>query len=291
MILVTGAGGTVGSEVLKQLRQQGAQVRAAFHSSDKAKRAKSQGIDVTTLDFADRKSIATALEGVDKLFLLGPTAPNQVELENNVVAEAKNAGIKHIVKLSVLDAANERLTFAQWHRAVEKNIEDSGIPYTFLRPTSFMQNTINYYLPTIQTDGAFYLPEGEAKTSLVDVRDIAAVAVKALTDSGHERKAYDLTGPETLTNHEVAEKLSAAVGREIRYVNIPPDAFREGALKTGIPDFYVDALLDLHRFIAAGGSEYISPDVERVLGRKPHTFDQFARDHVDIFRAQRSAAS
>jgi uncharacterized protein YbjT (DUF2867 family) len=291
MILVTGAGGTVGSEVLKQLREHGASARAAFHSPDKTKRAKAQGVDAVTLDFADRASIAAALKGVDKVFLLGPTVPNQIELENNVVDEATKAGVKHIVKLSVLGAADEKFTFAKWHRAVEKNIERSGMAFTFLRPISFMQNTINYYLPTIQSDGAFYLPEGEAKTSLIDVRDIAAVAVKALTSSGHEGKAYDLTGPGALTNAEVAKKLSTAAGREIRYVNVPPDAFKEGALKADMPEVYVDALVDLHLFIAAGGSEKVYADVERVLGRKPHTFDQFARDYADVFRAQRSAAS
>jgi uncharacterized protein YbjT (DUF2867 family) len=285
MILVTGAGGTVGSEVLKQLREQGAKVRAGFNNPEKAARAKQQGIDAVVLDFADRASIAQALNGVDKVFLLGPTVPNQSQLESNVVEEAKKASVKHIVKLSVLGAPDEKFTLAKWHRAVEKNIENSGLQYTFLRCNEFMQNTLTYYLPTIQSDGAFYLPTKDSKNSVIDTRDIAAVAVKALTTSGHENKAYELTGPEAVSHEQIAQKLSAAAGTQIKYVDIPPAAYKESSLAAGVPEFYVDLLLNLYQFYVAGQAEKLSKDVERVLGRKPRTFDEFARDHAQAFKA------
>jgi uncharacterized protein YbjT (DUF2867 family) len=285
MILVTGAGGTVGSEVLKQLREQGAKVRAGFNNPEKAAAAKKQGIDSVVLDFSDRASVGAALKGVDKVFLLGPTVPNQTELENNVVEEAKKAGVKHIVKLSVLDAPAEKFTLAKWHRAVERNIEDSGMAYTFLRCNEFMQNTINYYLPSIKSDGAFYLSTKDSKVSPVDVRDIAAVAVKALTTTGHENKAYDLTGPEALNHNQMAQKLSAASGRQIKYVDIPAEAYKEGAVAAGIPDWYAELLLNLYAFYEQGRAQQVSNDVERVTGRKARSFDDFARDHAQAFKA------
>ena len=279
MILVTGASGTVGSEVLKQLREAGQQVRAGFHNPQKAAKAKAEGIDSVVFDFAERSSIAATLKGVDKLFLLGPTVANQSELENNVVDEAKKAGVKHIVKLSVFDAPEKSYTFAKWHRAVEENIERSGVAYSFLRPTGFMQNYVTYQGETIRAQNSFYLAVGDAKTPFVDVRDIAAVAVKTLTEPGHEGKAYDLTGPEPLSNYQVAEKLSRALGREINYVAILPEAFRQGAKAAGMPDFYIDALLDLDDFYASH-DQTVSASVERVTGRRPHNFDEFARDYA-----------
>jgi len=270
---------------LRQLRESGQPVRAAFHNPQKAGEAKTKAIDAVVLDFADRASIANALHGVDKLFLLGATHPNQSQLEINVVEEAKNAGVKRIVKLSVLNAAEEGFTFARWHRAVEKRIEASGIPYTFLRPTGFMQNFINYSGETIRSQGAFYGAGGDSRTGLIDVRDIAAVAVKAFTHPGHENTAYELTGPESLSNTQVAEKLSKAIGKTVKYVDIPYEALRAGAIGSGVPEFYADALVDLQRYYAAGKAAALTPDVEKVLGRKPRNFDDFARDYAEAFRA------
>jgi uncharacterized protein YbjT (DUF2867 family) len=285
MILVTGAGGTVGSEVLRQLRQAGVPARAGLYSADKVASAKAQGQDAVRIDFADGTSVAEASKGVDKIFLLGATTPNQVQEETTVVEEAKKAGVQHVVKLSVLFADQEAYAFARFHRAVEKTIEASGLPFTFVRANGFMQNFVNYYGQSIRGQNSFYLPNGDGRISHVDVRDIAAVAVAALTQSGHAGKAYEITGPEALSGNDVAARLSAALGRKISYVDIPSDAFRQGALGMGTPAFYVDALADLQRFYAEGGAAVVSPDVEKVTGRKAGTFDQFARDYGSALKA------
>ncbi len=285
MILVTGAGGTVGSEVLKQLRERGAAMRAGFHTPRKAEQARAQGMDAVVLDFADRASITAALKGADKVFLLGATAPNQPELEINVVEEAKKAGVGHIVKLSVLDSVGEKFTFARWHRAVEKEMEGSGLACTFLRPNCFMQNFVTFYADSIKSQGAFYLPERDARVSHVDVRDVAAVAVEAFTRPGHEGRAYELTGPEALSNAELAAKLSAALGTPVKYVDLPPDTFKQSMLAYGMPEYYADALVDLAHFFIAGGAQHLSGDVEKVTGRKPRTFDDFAREYAAAFRS------
>ena len=215
--------------------------------------------------------------------LLGATAPNQVQLETNVVEVAREAGVRHIVKISVLHADREDYTFGRWHRAIEKAIEKSLVPYSFIRPTGFMQNFATYQGATIRSEGRFYQP-GEHKTSHVDVRDIAAVVVRTLTSAGHEGKAYELTGPDALTNAEVAAKLSAVTGRKIEAVIVPPEQMRPAMLAQGMPEFYVEALLDLDRVYGAGAGAEITGDIQRVLGRKPHTFDQYLRDHVQVFQ-------
>ena len=282
-ILVTGAGGTVGSEVVRQLQQTGAQFRAAYHSESKAQAARGSGIDAVVVDFNKPESLPAALDGIDKLFLLSGGAPNQVEQEINAVEAAKKAGVKHIVKLSVIGAAEEEFSFAKMHRAAEKVVEASGIPWTFLRPNGFMQNMENYSLPTIQSQGAFYSSVGDARVAHVDVRDIAAVAVKVLTEPGHEGKSYTLTGPAAVTNREIAEKLSATSGREIHYVDLADADLKQGLLGAGMPEAYANAYLDLMRYYRTGSAGNISDDIRRVTGRDPIAFDQYARDRGSAF--------
>lgn len=284
MILVTGAGGTVGSEVLKQLQSAGAKVRAGFHNDDKVRAAKAKGIDAVKIDFDHPETLRDALRGVEKVFLLSGGVPNQVEQETNLVRAAKDAGVKHIVKLSVFAADKEGFSFARLHRAVEKVIEKSGMAWTFLRPSSFMQNLINYDGPTIRSQGAIYGAAGDAKIGHIDVRDIAAVAVKALTGSGHEGKAYTLTGSEALSHAQVAEKVTKAAGKKISYVDLPPDQWKQGLVGAGIPGAYADALLDLHAFYKRGGASKVEGEVKRVTGRDPIRFDQFVTENAAAFR-------
>jgi uncharacterized protein YbjT (DUF2867 family) len=284
MILVTGAGGTVGSEVIAQLQRAGAKFRAAVHSDDKLKVAKAKGIDAVKIDFDRVETLREALRGVDKVFLLTGSVPNQVEQETNLVKTAKEAGVKHIVKLSVVGAHKERIIFSRIHRAAEKAIEASGISWTFLRANSFMQNLVNYDGETIRSQDAFYGAAGDGKISHIDVRDIAAVAVKVLTETGHAGKTYELNGPEALSYTQVAEKISKASGKKISYVDVPPDQLKQGMLEAGLPDAYAEALLDLHAFYKRNEASTRSDDIKRVTGRDPITFDQYATENAAAFR-------
>ena len=201
-ILVTGATGTVGSEVVKQLTSSGHRVRAAIHTPTKAHKFKDNMVDLVTLDYTRPETFADAFKDVDKLFLLTPISPNMGSNSSNLVNAAKQNAIKHIVKLSVMGAdAEPGIIIGRLHRQEEKIIEGSGIPYNFLRPGAFMQNFVNYFGETIKNQNAFYFPAGEGKVSFVDVRDIASVAVVFLTrnDTKYENKAYGITGQEALS--------------------------------------------------------------------------------------------
>jgi uncharacterized protein YbjT (DUF2867 family) len=283
-ILVTGATGNIGSEVVKQLSVTGANVRAAVRRSTDVDEIKGAKVELVEFDFDKPEIIGAAFKGVEKLFLLTPFVPNMVEMGANLVERAKKVGIKHIVRLSGMGADIEPgITLGRWHREVEKMVEASGIPYTILRPNGFMQNYANFMGHTIKTQSAFYLPLGDSKTSYVDTRDIASVAVEVLTKSGHEGKAYNITGPDSLSNYQIAEILSTVIGRKINYVNVSDDDARKGMQGAGMPDWMVDALMELYTIQRAGYASDISPVVEQVTGKKPISFAQFARDYAYAF--------
>lgn len=278
MICVTGAGGTVGSEVIAQLQAAGAAFRATYFSPGKAEAARSKGIDAAVIDFNDPASLETAFTGCDRLFLLGPNDLNQTELELNAVNAAKASGVQHIVKQSVLGAEGEGYSLAKAHRPVEKAIEDSGIAWTFLRPNSFMQNVETFMSESIRAEGAFYSASADAKISHVDVRDIAAVAVAALTDKDHAGQAYNLTGPEAISYDELASALSSALGRTITHVSLPPDALKGAMMDGGMPEALADRMLDLERYFREGSATAICEDIERATGAKPRHFTDYIRE-------------
>ena len=281
MICVTGAGGTVGSEVVRQLREANAAFRAAYFSKNKVDAAREKGIDAGLIDYNDPETLRSAFAGCDKLFLLGPNAPNQAELEINAVDAAKAAGVQHIVKLSVMRADEEEYDFGRIHREVEKAIEASGLDWTFLRANSFMQNMVTYMSQTIKAQSVFYSAAEDARIGHVDVRDIAAVAVRALTEPGHEGKAYALNGPEAFTYDDLAEKLSHALGRKIEHINIPPADLKGAMLAEGTPEIFVDRLLDLERYYREGKAASDTSDIKQVTGHDPRTFEGYARETAD----------
>lgn len=281
MICVTGPNGTLGREVVRQLELEKAPFRAAHFSAKAADAARARGLETVLIDYSQPDTLRAAFLGCDAVFLLGPNALNQTELELNAVEAARAASVRHIVKQSVMGAADESYSLADIHRPVEQAIEKSGIAWTFLRPNSFMQNTVTFMAPTIKGEGAFYSATGDARVSHVDTRDIAAVAVRALTTPGHEGKAYTLTGPEALTYDEMADELSKVLGRPIRHISLPAGDLRAGLLAEGMPDAIADRLLDLERLFREGGGSLITQDVRQVTGRPPGRFADYARETAE----------
>ena len=223
---------------------------------------------------------------MDKLFLLTHPSPKTVEHESNLVTEAKKSGIKHIVKQSIMRAdLGADVEAMRLHRQTEKLIEESGIPYTFIRPNEFMQGFINFQGTTIKNNNAFYIPAEDAKVSIVDARDIAAVAVQALINGDkHYDKTYMITGPEALSYHRAAEILSNATGKKIDYVNISEEETRAALKETGMDDWLINTIVGLYALYRTGGASQVSSAVEEVTGRKATAFVEFAKDHADAFR-------
>jgi len=243
-VLVTGATGTIGRDLVKILSENGVQVRAAVRDQAKARKQFGADIALATFDFEEAASFSDALKDVEKVFLLPPLIPNQVAMADAFIDGTKRAGVRHIVKLSVIGADTDPpFTFGKWHAANDQRVRESGLAFTFLRPNSFMQNFINYFPPR---DDAIYLPWGNGKASFVDTRDIATLAAEALTSERHEGRTYTLTGPAALGIAEVASILSELTGREINYVDVPESAARDGMLQAGVPQWQVDALMELH---------------------------------------------
>jgi uncharacterized protein YbjT (DUF2867 family) len=241
------------------------------------------GIEIATADYNQLETLLAALKGVDKVFLVAPRAQNLVALERKVVDAIKQAGGAHIVKLSAM--GGRAAIYPRQHAESEDYIKSSGMPYTFLRPNGFMQNLINYNATTINANNAFYGCQGEGKVSQVDLRDVAAVAVKALTEDRHQGMTYTLTGPRALTNAELAQILSDDLGREIRYIDMPGEQFKQALLAAGRPEWSANGLIDLQQHYRSGGASAVTNDVEQLLRRKPRSFEQFSRDHASTFQA------
>jgi uncharacterized protein YbjT (DUF2867 family) len=265
-ILVTGASGTVGSEVINQLSSAtaDANIRAGAHSIEGIKKVvKSDIVEPIQIDYNKPDTLKDALKDVDKVFLLTPFQSDMVELSSNFLKEIENAGnIKHIVKLSVMGADSEPgIIGSRLHRQVEKMIENTGIPFTFLRPNFFMQNFVNFFSQTIKEQDAFYLPAEDGKVSFVDVRDIASVAVQILTknnDGRHHGKAYNITGPEAISYGDVARILSEQLRKKISYVNISEDDARKGMKDTGADDWTINYMMELFNIIRVGYLSQVS---------------------------------
>lgn len=272
----------------RSLKSAGHTHRAAYHSQAKAEKERANGGDAVSIDFAKPETLRPAFAGIDAVFLLGSGGRGQVEAEVNVADEAKAAGVKRVVKLSVFGAAGEQFAFAKIHRAAERAVEASGLAWTFLRANGFMQNFVNHMGASITTQNAIYQPSGDATISHIDVRDIARVAVRVLTSAGHDGQAYELSGPAALSYHEAAATLSRVTSRPITYVAVSDAAARAGMLAAGMPDFYADYVLDLNRYYRSGAGSQVTSAVKQITGREPTSFEEFSRDHAEAFGAPKA---
>ena len=290
MILITGAAGTVGRAVLDEVRNAGKPFKAMYRNAEDARKAP-PGVPTMLADFADAKSLKQALQGVDTVFLVCSPIPQLVELEGNMIDACKETGVRHIVLNSALGAGDYPKSFPGWHRKVEDKLAASGVAYTILRPNGFLQNIVAYYAPSIRAQGAFYASMGNAKTSSIDVRDVALAAAKALiAPAEHAGKTYELNGPEAVSNDEIAARISRITGQTVSYVDIPEEAQRKSMLDLGMPEWQVTALLELQQYYVTGKCGAVTEVLPKLLGRPPITLDQYLNEFKDRFRGQAAGA-
>jgi uncharacterized protein YbjT (DUF2867 family) len=259
-------------------------MRAMIRSRESAKAlAALEGVEPVVGDFDDPASVERALQGVEKAFLLTNSTERAEAQQLGFVDAARRTGLKHIVKLSQFAAdKNSPVRFLRYHAAVERAIVDSGIAYTFLRPNLYMQGLLAFRA-SIKSTGKFFAAAGDAKVSVVDVRDNAAAAAAALTEPGHEGRVYDLTGPEALTHADMAARLSAAVGRPITFVDIPPAAMHDALLGAGFPRWQAEGLLEDYAHYRRDEASAVRPGVQQATGKPARSFSDFAQDYASAF--------
>lgn len=284
MILITGATGNNGLEILKLLATKNLPVRAMVRDRNRATAINAlPNIEIVEGDFDHPETLLKALAGVERAFLLTNSTEHAEAQQLAFVEAAKQSGVKHLVKLSQYAAnADSSVRYLRYHAAVEAAIQASGVSHTFLRPNLFMQGLLNFR-STIATQSAFYAAIGDAKVSIVDVRDIADVAVVALTQSGHKGKIYNLTGSEALTHTEMAEHLSTALGRQITFMDIPPADMREAVIGFGMPEWQADGLLEDYAHYRRDEASEIASGVQDATGKAPRRFADFACDYATAF--------
>ena len=279
-VLVTG--GNIGNHVAEMLAYQGTPVRVLVRSVTPDRRWDELGIEQVAADAGDPTSLDPAFDGNERFFSVSPLVENLAQLGTNTIEAAKNAGVRYIVRSSAMGASEKAITMGRLHREVEKAVETSGIPYTILQPNTFMQS-YGLNAETVRKDRVFYLPMGNGKVSLIDVNDIAAVAVACLTEPGHEGKKYILTGPEALSNYNVAEELTTYLGRTITYLDVSPTQAEETMKRAGMSPWMVRVLLELFQICKDGYANQISPAVEQILKRKATSFEEFLANNPEPF--------
>ncbi|MCU0466373.1 MAG: SDR family oxidoreductase [Anaerolineae bacterium] len=283
-ILVTGAPGNVGTEVVRELLKRGAAVRVAAFDPASAKQVFGDTVEVVGFDFLRPETFAAAFTGVERMFLVRPPTLSNVKRDIAPALDAAiAAGVKHIVFLSLQGVENNRVVP---HYKIEQAILAAGVGYTFLRASFFMQNLSTTHKTEIRDRNEIAVPVGLGLTSFIDVRDIAAVAALTLTEDGHADRAYTLTGPEALSYEQVAAKLSAVLGRTIRYTNPSIGSFLRQQRQEGRAFGFALVMTALYTITRFGNAKSVTGEVERLLGRPPISFDQFARDSQAVWQPQ-----
>ncbi len=277
-VLITGASGNVASGVLPQLVKKGVAVKAYVRDAAKAEKLKAMGVEPVMGDFLDGAKLEAAAKGMDAVISITPPNPKAAEQASVITQAAKRAGVGHIIRLSAVGAAPDAPTDnGKLHFKTDAEIMASGIPYTILRPNFFMQNLF-MSVPTIQAQGSMYWGMGEGSIGIIDVRDIADSLATLGIYGGHHGQIYVQTGPESLTFAEMAETISAAIGKPVKYVAIPVEAVGEAIRGFGMGDWFAQVMMDYSAAYARGWGDFVNGSVEDLTGNPARSFAQFVNE-------------
>jgi uncharacterized protein YbjT (DUF2867 family) len=289
MIVVTGATGNAGSEVVRAVTARGGRVRAFVRDPAKARHKLGEDVELAVGDFADPPSVRAALAGAETLLLSCADDPRRVGWETAAIDAAVAAGVRRIVKLSAATAEpGSPVAFWDWHGQVEQYLRSCGTGWVILRSAWYMSNLLAA-APGVAAEGRLYAPAGRARIAMIDPRDVGAAAAAVLyspghgVSAGHEGQTYLLTGPQAITYDQVAVALSAATARKVEFIDVPGDAACQVMIGDGVPGFVAEQIVAMFGRLRQGAGAQVSPAVEMLTGRAPRDFASFAVDHARLF--------
>ena len=285
MILITGATGKTGSATAKSLGEKGETFRALIRNEEKKEELESLGGEVVIGSIENTEVVNQSMQGVKTVLVLLPNSESQLALEKQLVDSAKQAGVERIVKMSSIEATPDATSpIPKLHLESEEYIKQSGLAWTMIKPNFYMQNLLAS-AGTIKEQGKIFLPMGDGKTGMIDTTDVGKVLAKVLSEDGHESMNHEITGPEILSFYEVAEIFSQVLGKQVDYVDVPMDAYKETLGQFLTNQWHLDAVIDLFKGIAEGGIEDKTDTFNELMGETPKSLSQFLAENSFIFKS------
>lgn len=285
-ILITGATGNISSGIIDQLKDSQHRLLALVHNPSKAKALESAGVELRVGDLEKPWTLGAAFEGADTAWILTPPGPRAPEQASNALWAARSAGVKRVVRMSAIGAAHDAPTInSRLHALSDAELIGSGIPYTIVKPHFFMQNLL-MAAASIAQQGVMYLPLADSRMGLIDSRDISEFAARVLSEAGHEGKIYTLTGPASVTMHQVAAAIGDATGKPVRYEPVPLEAAWQSMVQAGIDEWTVNLTCDYFAAYSTNWGDLVTSDFQSVVGHAPRSIAEFAKDFAGAFGKQ-----
>ena len=285
MILITGATGKTGSATAKSLGEKGETFRALIRNEEKKEGLESLGGEVVIGSIENTEVVNQSMQDVKTVLVLLPNSESQLALEKQLVDSAKQAGVERIVKMSSIEATPDATSpIPKLHLESEEYIKQSGLAWTMIKPNFYMQNLLAS-AGTIKEQGKIFLPMGNGKTGMIDTTDVGKVLAKVLSEDGHESMNHEITGPEILSFYEVAEIFSQVLVKQVDYVDVAMDAYKETLGQFLTNQWHLDAVIDLFKGIAEGGIEDKTDTFNELMGETPKSLSQFLAENSFIFKS------